>query len=133
MHTKLKGDIGELIVATELLRTGWHVAFPYGENLKYDIVAEKEGVFKRIQVKAVTPQNGVLRVNCRASNNWSVLHYTPKDFEMLAVADLTNRKVYFIPSGRMTRNLINLRISPPKNGQKRKVNLAEDFTKIDSK
>ena len=117
MHTKLKGDIGELMVATELLRAGWHIAFPYGENLKYDILAEKEGV---------------LRVNCRSSNNWSVLHYKPEDFEILAVADLKNHKVYFISSGRVTRNLINLRISPPKNGQRKKVNLAEDFTKIDS-
>src|SRR3989338_10767362 len=126
MHTKLKGDIGELMVATELLRAGWHISFPYGENLKYDILAEKEGVFKRVQVKAVTPRNGVLRVNCRSSNNWSVLHYKPEDFEILAVADLKNHKVYFISSGRVTRNLINLRISPPKNGQRKKVNLAED-------
>ncbi len=128
MHTKLKGDIGELITAQELLKRGWHIAFPYGENHKYDLIAEKEGVMRRIQVKSVMPKNGVLHINCRSSNNWSAVSYSKKDFEVLAAVDLKASKVYFIPSEKMCKNLINLRLESTKNSQKKGINLAEDFT-----
>mgnify|MGYP001291321766 CR=1 FL=1 len=127
MHTKQKGDIGQLIVATDLTRRGWNIAFPYGENIKYDLIAEKNGICRRVQVKAVTPKNGALRVNCRSSNNWSVRSYKPNDFEVLAAVDLKNQNVYFIPSDRIKKNLMNLRLSPAKNEQKININFAEDF------
>ena len=130
MHTKLKGDIGELITAQELLRRGWHVAFPYGENLKYDLIIEKEGIIKRVQVKTVIPKNGVLHINCRSSNNWSVIHYSKDDFEVLAAVDLIANKVYFIPSEKIGKSLINIRIEPAKNYQKKGINLAEQFSSI---
>lgn len=120
--------MGQLLVAAKLIEEGWHIAFPYGENLKYDLIAEKEGVFKRIQVKAVTPKNGALRINCRSSNNWSVVAYKPEDFEVLAAVDLKSRKVYFIPSDRIGKNLINLRLIPAKNSQRKGINYADDFT-----
>jgi len=127
MHTKLKGDIGELIVAKILLQKNWHISFPYGENLKYDLIAEKNGIMKRIQVKTTMPKNGVLHINCRSSNNWSVHHYKSTDFETLAAVDLSNDKVYFIPSEKMGRNLINLRLKATKNSQNKKINFAKDF------
>jgi len=130
MHTKLKGDIGELQVAKELLSRGWHIAFPFEENLKYDLVAEKEGVFKRIQVKAVMPKNGALHVNCRSSNNWSVIHYNKKDFEVLAVVDIDSGKIYFIPSDQIHKSLINLRLVHAKNSQKIGINHAENYKDI---
>lgn len=127
MHTKLKGDIGQLIAATELIKRGWHIAFPYGENCKYDLIAEKEGLFKRVQVKAVTPKDGILRVNCRSSNNWSVIHYRPTDFEILAAVDLGTQKVYFISSDKIHKNMFTLRLSTPRNNQRKKINFAEMF------
>jgi len=48
---------------------GYKVLLPYGENSRYDMVAEKDNKFLRIQVKYTTPKNGVLEVNCRSSNN----------------------------------------------------------------
>lgn len=128
MHTKLKGDIGQLIVAKALLEKNWHISFPYGENLKYDLIAEKDGIMKRVQVKAVIPKNGVLHINCRSSNNWSVHNYTPADFETLAAVNLDDDSVYFIPSEKMRCNLMNLRIKATKNLQAKKINFAKDFT-----
>jgi hypothetical protein len=130
MHTKLKGDIGELMVAQNLLENGWHVAFPYGENLKYDLVAEKEGIFRRIQVKTVNPRDGALKINCRSSNNWSVYYYSTIDFETLAAVDLQNRNVYYIPSARMHKSLIIIRIDKSKNGQQKGINFANEFTNL---
>jgi len=127
MHTKLKGDIGELAAAQALLKKGWHISFPYGENLKYDLIAEKDGKFKRIQVKAASPRNGVLHINCRSSNNWSVTSYEAHDFEILAAVNLETNDVYFVPSNKLRKNLIDLRLTPTKNLQKKGVNIAMDY------
>src|SRR3989338_8980659 len=130
MHTKRKGDIGELIAAQEFFRRGWHVAFPYGENAKYDLIIEKDGICKRVQVKAVYPKNGVLHVNCRSSNNWSVKSYSSKDIDLLVAVDLESNKVYFIPSAKMNRALFDLRLDPAKNSQKKKINFIDSFLEI---
>ena len=49
MHKKAKGSIAELQVSIDLMKRGWDVLIPYGENCRYDLVAEKEGKFIRIK------------------------------------------------------------------------------------
>jgi hypothetical protein len=110
-----------------LIEDGWHVLFPIGENSRYDLIAEQKGKFLRVQVKYVTPKKGVLDVNCRSSNNWSVLHYTPEEIDVLAVYDSVNKEIYYIPVSKINYSLFKLRIEPAKNNQKSKINLAKDF------
>jgi PD-(D/E)XK endonuclease len=131
MHKKEKGAIGELVVAAHCAREGWHVLFPYGENCRYDLVIERNGIFKRIQVKYSTPKNGALRVNCRSSNNWSVLKYTAKQIDMYGVYDPSHHEVYFIPIEIAEhKSVLNIRIEDPKNNQQNKVHLAKNFREI---
>src|SRR3989344_4523829 len=127
---KTKGDIAELAVSKRLIEEDWKILFPYGENHRYDLVAEKNNKFLRIQVKYSTPKNRVLEVNCRSSNNWSVLHYTSKDIDMIAVYNPKSEKVYFIPVSEINHSLIKLRIEPSKNNQKLKIHLAENFSEL---
>ena len=84
MHKKTKGAIAEAAVATHLLSHGWNVLFPFGENHRYDLVAERNSRFIKIQVKYVTPKNGGLEVNCKSSNNWSVNKYTARQVDFIA-------------------------------------------------
>jgi len=125
--TKTKGSVGELLVAADLLRIGWNISFPYGENTKYDLIIEKEGNIKRIQVKSVFPRKGVLHINCRSSNNWSINKYLSTDFEFIAAVDLESHKIYYIPSNKIRNRLINLRLVQTSNNQKKKINLASDY------
>lgn len=127
MHTKQKGNISELIVAQKCIDNGWNVAFPFGENQKYDLIIEKSGVCKRVQVKSLMPRDGALKINCRSSNNWSVYHYSKSDFEILAAVDLSCNEVYFIDSETMHRSQFNIRIVKSKNSQEKSINLAENF------
>ncbi len=120
MHKKTKGSIAELAVAGRLLEEGWQILFPVGENCRYDLVAEKDGKFLRVQVKYVTPKNGALEVNCRSSNNWSVLHYSAKDIDLIAAYDSVSRNIYFIPVDKINRNSFKIRIESSRNGQKRR-------------
>ena len=46
------GAIGVARVIAGLLASGWNVLTPFEDNAGYDIVAEKDGTFNRIQVKS---------------------------------------------------------------------------------
>ena len=52
MDTKLKADIAESAVITELLSRGYKVLRPVGDRLSYDLVVDVDGKFVRLQVKA---------------------------------------------------------------------------------
>lgn len=51
MDTKLKADIAEYAVATELLKRGFKVLKPIGDRLAYDLALDLGERFLRIQVK----------------------------------------------------------------------------------
>ncbi|HUD21153.1 MAG TPA: group I intron-associated PD-(D/E)XK endonuclease [Candidatus Saccharimonadales bacterium] len=127
MNKKEKGDLAELQVASELIRVGWKVLFPYGEDHRYDLVAERQGNYRRIQVKYATPNNGVLNVNCRSSNNWSVINYSAEDIDVLAVFNPESSVVYFIPVSEINKSLFKLRLVDTKNLQEKKIHPAEQF------
>jgi len=127
LHKKYKGDIAELVVAAKMVEMGWRVLFPYGENARYDLVGEQNGRFIRIQVKYTTPKNGVMDTNCRSSNNWSIIHYTPADIDFIAAYNPQDREVYFIPAHKINKSTFKLRLDEAKNNQKLKINMAKDF------
>ena len=52
MDTKLKADIAESAVITELLRRGFKVLKPVGDRLPYDLALDLNGKLLRIQVKS---------------------------------------------------------------------------------
>lgn len=52
MDTKLKADIAESAVTTELLKRGFRVLQPVGDRLAYDLGVDLHGRLLRIQVKS---------------------------------------------------------------------------------
>ena len=130
MHNKTKGSVAELAVAARLMQDGWRVLLPYGENTRYDLVAERDGRFLRVQVKYVTPKEGKLTVNCRSSNNWSVLPYTAAEIDVIAVYEAAGGAVYYVPVSRIRKNEMILRLAPTKNRQRSRVRFAADFSTL---
>ena len=52
MHvTKDKADIATSKVISSLLDQGFNPLLPFSDHLKYDLVAEKDGTFWKLQVK----------------------------------------------------------------------------------
>lgn len=119
-----------MYVAARLIEDGWRVLNPIGDSHRYDLVAERDGKFIRIQVKYATPKNGALEINCRSSNNWSVLHYTAKEIDVIAAFNPEDKSIYYIPVSKINRSLFKLRIKPAKNKQKQKIHLKEDFVHL---
>jgi len=91
--TKKKGAIAETKVLAYLTERGFNVSVPWGEDIRYDLVSEKNGVFKRVQVKYITPKNGRLDVFPRSANNWNTIKYTSKNIDVMAI--YMKRLIYF--------------------------------------
>ncbi len=127
MHKKTKGSIAEMEVASLLMKKGWNVLFPFGENNRYDLVAEKSGKFNRVQVKYVTPKNGALNVGCKSSNNWTVDRYTADQIDFIAVYNSISRDVFFLPASQFNSSAIKLRFEKTRNNQRIGIKHAEDY------
>jgi hypothetical protein len=65
---KTKGDMAELIVAADLVKRGYRVAFPFGEDCDFDLLFWETGQreLQRVQVKYTTSDREVIVVRPRS-------------------------------------------------------------------
>lgn len=117
-HTKTKGDFGVLKCQVSLAEQGYTILNPATEHAPFDLVAYKDGVFKRIQVKYRTMKNGILQV--RMATFWSDrngTHTQPIDKNEVDLFCIycpnTDRCYYFSPKD--CKSNFTLRIEEPKN------------------
>ena len=114
MNTKDIGDITEGIILAELLKSGFTVLLPFGDNNRYDLVVDLDGVFIRIQCKTARLQNG-----CVSFSNTSVYkgkkgivkkQYTKNEIDVIMVYSKHYDKIYVIPVGELNQNEMRLRV-----------------------
>lgn len=122
-----KGIVGELEFALHLIKQGYVVLQPINPNSSYDLVIEKEKVFRRIQVKYLTPKNGILRIELERPKR-NTASYRVREVDAFGVYDPTHNKFYLIPINRITsKSDFWLRVEAPKNAQIKHVHLAAEF------
>ncbi len=129
-NTKLVGDISEIKVAAALVEAGYRVFYPFGENHRYDLLAEDEsGSFHRIQVKTGRIRSGAIVFKCYS------VHETPEGLTMQRYAGQIdyfgvycpeNRECYLVPVGDVGSSGY-LRIRPCENAQRKKIRWAERY------
>lgn len=127
--TKEKGDIGMAMIMADVLKKGYKVAIPVGEDWKYDLIVLKKNKLERIQCKYTTSNGDVIDVICRSCNNHLNYKYKIDDIDWLAVYDITTNLCYYIDSNYLGegRCEIRLRINEPENKQIKKILWAKDF------
>lgn len=127
--TKTKGDLGEALIMADILRRGYRVALPVGEDWRYDLIVLRGKLFERVQCKYTESKNGVISVICRNCNHRSVKKYNSSEVDWIACYDNTTNKCYYIPSSFLGdgRAVISLRLTPPKNNQQKNVLYAKEF------
>ena len=90
-----KGDRGELLAGEQLVAHGWEVSIPYGHNHHYDIVADKGGVFLRLQIKStLAPVKSRTRPGLHfqfacSRGRSGRLRYDEKDFDFFILVALS--------------------------------------------
>jgi len=101
MDTKLKADIAESAVTTELLKRGFRVLRPVGDRLAYDLAVDHRGDLLRIQVKSAwyNAKAGYYAVDARRTktNRRRMLRqsYSADDFDF-AVIYIADLRVFYV-------------------------------------
>jgi predicted AAA+ superfamily ATPase len=134
LNLKARGDLAELMVASDLLRRGHKIAIPYGEDCDFDLVLVREGRLERVQVKYTRSDNAVINVRCRSHSltNGKIRRtkqYTAKTIDLLAVYDATTDRCYYVPATELGegRSTLFLRLTPARNGQRIGTHSAADY------
>jgi PD-(D/E)XK endonuclease len=131
---KTKGDLAELKVATDLVRRGYCIAIPFGEDHDFDLILCRDGNLERVQVK-YTESNGkfvIVRTRSHSLTNGRVKRtkrYTAEMIEWIAVYDRTTDRCYYVPSSELGngRSDFHLRLTEPLNCQKVGIRYAGDY------
>ncbi len=99
MDTKLKADIAESVVVTELLKRGFNVLKPVGDRLPYDLAIDISGKLLRIQVKSAWFYRGAYKVDARMTktNRREMIrkYYNKNDFDF-AIIYIQDLNVFYI-------------------------------------
>lgn len=128
MNTKDIGTLSEQKVITRLLELGYKVSVPVGDNYRYDLIADKEDKLIRVQVKSGRLKNGFVdfkprSTNCRTGKT--------KDYrnsiEMFGVYCQELDSVFLLDVHTVGTSSARIRVSPPKNGQRKGVRLAQEL------
>jgi hypothetical protein len=132
-HTKSKGDLGVAKAYSDLVEKGYMVLFPSTEHAPFDLVAYDGNKFVRIQVKYRRAVKG--SVHLRMNNWWADKngsHSKPVDknqVDVFCVYCPDTDKCYYFKTE--TANVcFSLRVEAPKNNQSKKVNFADDYTRV---
>lgn len=132
-HTKDKGDLGVLKAQVDLAEQGFMVLIPLTEHSAFDLVAYKDGAFKRVQVKYRKVSNGKLNVSFRSS--WSDKHgnhtkpIDKNQIDLFCVYCPDLDECYYFDPSKFAKSL-TLRVEPSKNNQQSNVHLAADYRKV---
>lgn len=96
---KVKGLTVELLCQYYLTSLGYNVSIPLGEDCKYDMIADFDGILTRIQIKScIEKKNGIL-INLRStslsSRSTIVRTYSKEDIDLFGT--FYKNKMYLIP------------------------------------
>ena len=126
-------DVGvqtEAVILAELVRRGYRVLLPFGQNQRYDLVVEIDGCFTRVQCKTGRLRNGCVIFSAnsvRSNTHRSVLRDYKDDVELFIVHCPDTGGIYVIPIDDVTRTQGTLRIEPTANSQGKHVRWARDY------
>lgn len=129
LNPKQKGNLTELKCLSAFYELGYQCNIPYGENSRYDFIADIDGKLIRVQCKTSREVDvGVIEFPCRSSrsNTHSNLQrrYTANEIDYFCT--FWDGKCYLIPVTECSITKI-LRFVPPKNGQKVGITYAKDY------
>jgi len=133
-HTKEKGDLGVLKAQVDLFEQGFAIFSPQTEHSPFDLVAYKNGEFRRVQVK-YRSKDQYGKIDIKFSTCWTDrngTHTVPVDkteIDLYCVYCPDTDECYYLEPGKFGSN-VSLRVEAPKNGQRSGINFAADFRRV---
>lgn len=131
LTSKQKGNLTELECLYLFSKQGLKVSIPYGEDCKYDFILDVNGHLLKIQCKTshLLDNKEGFEFKCQSvvvsRSKITTTKYTLNDIDYFATTQ--NGICYLVPVENCGCQKI-LRYCYPKNGQKKGIALAEDYT-----
>ena len=132
LSAKEKGNLTELQCITAFYQLGYQVSIPYGENSRYDFIADVNGKLIRVQVKTsslkrdTTGAISFATASTRVNATRNITHRYTKD-EIDYFATYWKNQCYLVPVEETASREKTLRFLPPANGQIKGVSFAKDY------
>ena len=135
VNSKMKGNIAESRILYEFVQRGIPVSIPYGDNERYDMIAEFNGKLNKIQIKFCNQQIVDGSISCPCSNIVNPL--TKSKHRELYVNDVDYMAFYIyvwdvaviIPTSYIGNRIqIKIRKERAKNNQTTASTFVDDFT-----
>ena len=130
LTSKQKGNLTELQCLAAFIEQGCGVSIPYGDNSKYDFIADVKGKLLKIQVKtsSLKDDGAAIKFSCRTThvNCTGVKNERYSVDEIDFFATYWNNQCYLIPVAECSVEK-TLRFIPPKSGQLKGISFAKDY------
>lgn len=135
IDSKVKGNLTELECLAAFTKIGAVVSIPFGEDSRYDFIADINGKLLRIQCKTcseiIDDEQEVaaivfktVRQSGNAASHWTRTQYSENEIDYFATS--YNGKCYIVPVIECS-NEKRLRFKKPKNNQTIGINFAKDY------
>jgi hypothetical protein len=131
--TTTKGDIGHAMIMADLLKRGFKVALPFGDDWPFDLILYRKNKLERVQCKFTRSDGKCIKAVCRSTNGWNTYCYTKELIDWMAIYDVTTDACYYLPAEMLGdgRAEITLRLTHTGNNQKIGINWAANFQELD--
>lgn len=133
LNSKAKGNIGEIKVASEFIKYGCIVSFPFGDNARYNLIVDTGDELWKVQVKYSDskPEYNSWRCVCVSSTNHTTnkkLTNYKNDVDVMAfyIPDIDTCVMFKIDEIGDKTNIF-VRVEPPTNNQSN-VTYVQDHT-----
>ncbi len=132
LSTDQKGSIAEMMIAATAVKLGTDVYKPVNDGTRCDLIFDLGGRLRRIQCKWAARHREVLIVRCyrhrRTRTGLLRRVYTADEVDAFAAYSIETDTCYFLPYAVFDgQPNIQLRLAPPRNNQKARINWAKDF------
>jgi hypothetical protein len=126
------------MIAADLIRRGYQIAIPYGEDSNFDLIlCRDDGTLERVQCK-YSESNGVyITARCCSASLTNgkvkvIKRYTAAMIDWLAVYNPTTDRCYYVPATELGGGWREprLRLQPTLNNQRKLVHSARDYLEI---
>ena len=131
LDSKKKGNLTEMLCMSAFMAQNCGVCIPFGDNSKYDFIADVDGRLFKIQVKTSSKRKGdensikfscrSTHVNCKGVQN---VRYSKNDIDYFAT--YYEGQCYLVPVAECSVEK-TLRLAPPNNGQQKGITYATEY------
>lgn len=128
MNTKAVGELSEAIILAHLMKKGWSVSLPFGNNQRYDMLIDTGERILRAQCKTGRWLNGCVEFASSSKNGFTGVRtpYTGQIDAFLVYSPKTE-KVYLFPAEQAGPTFVRLRVEPNKGGATSGIKWAADY------